>query len=226
MLRFVLSTTCLTLLLVWPAGAPAAGQAEPSGQFAPAPGDRDGDGVGDAGDCAPDDPSRPARPGPDADCDGYADGGPGSRDAAISGPAQEPSPVTGSSSATGGTTATRTLAWRSAGERVVLVRHLPLGRSVAVYRTARRHRSAATLVFAARDGGGVSVTPTLVYAGGSERKLADRQRAPLAAGRAWTLRVRTGGLARPVASVRFSIAVIDLAGDSFSATTAVRTRRS
>ena len=80
-----------------------------------------------------------------------------------------------------------------------------------------------SLVFAAKDNSGVTVTPVLVYAGGRTRKLADRTHS-VSRGHAWVLRVRLGRAQRRVRRVEFSIAVVDGSGNSFSATRVVRLR--
>src|SRR6476661_2375682 len=69
-LRIVVSLVLAPALVA----VPAAWADGPTGQFQPSAGDRDGDRLADADDCAPDDPSRPAQSGQDADCDGAVDG--------------------------------------------------------------------------------------------------------------------------------------------------------
>jgi hypothetical protein len=220
----LLPTARIAVLAALLAGLPAGSLARadgPSGQFQPAANDRDGDGLVDAHDCAPDDPSRPARAGHDADCDGSADDGSGS-DVVITGPADGgPDPVSAASKPSTGTRMTSQVARAVAGEAVVLVRHLPLGRSVAIYRSRQAHRTAPAIVFAAKDNSGVTVTPTLVYAGGRRAKLGDRSRS-VSRGHAWVVRVRLHGAQRRAQRLEFSIAVVDASGNSFSATRVVR----
>ena len=214
----------LTALL---AGLPAGTLARadgPSGQFQPAANDRDGDGLPDKSDCAPDDPSRPSRAGKDADCDGVADDGSGSS-VEVSGPADGgPDPVSAASRPSSGTRLTSRIARAAAHEPVVLVRHLPLGRTVAIYQPRHAHRTVPMLVFAAKDNSGVTVTPTIVWANGTRTKLADRVHS-VSRGHAWVLRIRLRGAQRHALRLEFSMAVVDVAGDSYSATRVVRIAR-
>ena len=210
------------LLAALPAGQLAHADG-PSGQFQPAANDRDGDGLPDASDCAPDDPSRPSRSGRDADCDGTADDGSGSN-VTVTEVDGGPDPVSAASRPSTGTRLTSQVARAAAHEAVVLVRHLPLGRSVAIYRPRRQHRYAPAIVFAAKDNSGVTVTETLVYRGERRVKLANRAR-PVSRGHAWVLRVHLRGAQRRAQRIEFSIAVVDASGDSFSATRVVRIAR-
>lgn len=210
------------LLAALPAGqlAHAGG---PAGQFQPSANDRDGDGVADRADCAPDDPSRPSRSGQDTNCDGARDDGSGSN-VTVTEVDGGPDPVSAASKPSTGTRRTSQVARAAAREAVVLVRHLPLGRSVAVYRTRRQRRYAPAVVFVGKDNIGVTVTETLVYAGERRVKVANRARS-VSKGHAWVLRTRLRRARRRAQRLEFSIAVVDASGNSFSATRVVRVAR-
>ena len=109
-----------------PAGALARTQQGPSGQFQPSATDRDGDGLPDGSDCAPDDPSRPARSGEDRNCDGTPDDG-GSQ-VGVSGPVDGGPDPTHSASSESTSAPARSRARRAAGEAVVTVHLSGLGR--------------------------------------------------------------------------------------------------
>jgi hypothetical protein len=206
-----------------PAGTLALADGGPSGQFQPTRADRDGDGLRDDSDCAPDDPSRPAQAGADADCDGAADEGAG-LEVGISGPVDgDAGTVDAASEPSSGTPATHAVAREAAGEAVVLVRRLPLGQSVAIYQPRRPRPAVPSLVFAAKDNSGVTVTPTLVFAGGRTSKLADRSHS-VSRGHAWVMRVRLARAQRRALRIRYSIAVVDGSGSSYSATRSTRLR--
>lgn len=209
----------LALLACLPAGSVAYATEDPTGQFQPTRDDRDGDGLGDADDCAPDDPSRPARSGSDLDCDGAPDGG-GFAGVGISGPVDggpdpgsEPAPPeqTAASRPSSGTTETRTAARLAAGEDVVAVRGLRLGPGIAVYTPAR---ASPVLVFVAKDNVGVTVRPSIVV-DGVRQALKVRTRS-VPRGRAWVVRVASRR------RVRFAVTVVDSGGNEYVATRALQ----
>lgn len=211
----------LALLALLPAGAVAYAAGGPTGQFQPSSDDRDGDGLRDSDDCAPDDPSRPARPGTDLDCDGVLDDG-GFSGVGISGPVDggpdpgsEPADPeqTAASRPSSGTTETRTAARRAAGEDVVVVTGLRLGPAVAVYTPAA---TAPALIFVAKDNVGVTVSPSIVV-DGERRPLRVRSRS-IPRGRAWVVRVRQDR------RVRFTITVVDSSGEDYTAARALPAR--
>src|SRR4051794_31385693 len=183
-LRIVLSLVLAAGLAVVPAAAPASG---PTGQFQPGPEDRDGDGLSDANDCAPDDPSRPAQSGPDADCDGTVDPATYSADSSVAAPMAT----------------LRDAARRAARVPVVAAPGSDLGPAVVF----RPRHPRPLLVFAASADMRVRVTPTLVYADGRRVKLPFSWSA-VARGAAWAFRMRTSGAQR----VSLSIAVRDADG--------------
>lgn len=190
----------------------------PSGQFQPAAGDRDGDGLGDADDCAPDDPTRPARAGTDLDCDGESDGGGSNAGYEVSGPVDggpdpgyEAASQSAASKPSSGTPETRTAARRAAGEAVVAVRGLRLGPGVAVYAPERITAGIAELVFVAKDNLGVTAAPSITV-DGERRALRVRSRS-VSRGRAWVVSVRSQGARR----VRFTLTVVDSSGEARSA---------
>jgi hypothetical protein len=215
------TTARIALLLALLAGLPAGSAAladgpGPSGQFLPSVGDRDGDGLPDAADCAPDDPSRPARAGVDLDCDGADDGG-GLTGVGISGPVDggpDPGPgeQTAASRPSTGSVSAKAAARRAVGEAVVAVRGLRLGPSIAVYAPAR---AAGTLIFVAKDNSGVTVRPSVVRHG-KRHPLRVRTRS-VSRGHAWVVRVHPSGVRR----VRFAMRVVDSAGAAHRATRAV-----
>ncbi|MFL5843334.1 MAG: hypothetical protein ACJ762_01490 [Solirubrobacteraceae bacterium] len=193
---------------------------DPAGQFLPALGDRDGDGLPDAADCAADDPTRPGRSGVDLDCDGAPDGGGSGIDIGILGPVDggpdpsgEPGRQTAASRPSSGTGETRTAARRAAGEGVVAVKGLRLGPSVAVYTPAA---TAPALVFVAKDNSGITVRPSVVV-DGERRALKVRTRS-VPRGRAWVVRVHQGR------RVRFTVTVVDSGGVDYTAARALPAR--
>ena len=178
---------------------PAAPADQPQGQFQPTAGDRDGDGIADSADCAPDDPTRPSRSGTDADCDGVADG--------------DSAPVYSADSSTGPSPAMlRAAARRAAGVPVVAVSENALG-PAALFRP--RHRQ-PLLVFAGRAAMRVSVTPTLLYADGRRVKV-PRSWSAVDAGTAWAFRMRRSDAQR----ISLAITVRDGAGAVYRATRAL-----
>ena len=181
--------------------APRAGG--PTGQFQPSATDRDGDGVRDASDCAPDDPTRPARTGPDANCDGTADGA----QQAASAPAVRP--------------LARDSARRAAGGPVRAVPAVRLGGAVAVFAPRHPRARAPELIFAARDNSAVTVRPVLVLAGGRRRVLTVRSRS-VARGQAYAVTIRLSGAQARARRLRFAITVIDASGRVHHAVHAVR----
>lgn len=210
----------LGLLACLPAGALARADSSPSGQFQPSATDRDGDGLGDLADCAPDDPSRPARAGDDQDCDGTPDTG--GIDVGIAGPVDGgPDPQQTASRPSSGSGATKTRARRAAGEDVVAVRGLRLGASIAVYAPRRPHRATPTVVFVAKDNSAVTVRPTLVFADGRKRPLKARSRS-LPSGNAYVVRLHLSRAQRRAARLRLAMTVIDASGNRHRATRVVR----
>lgn len=159
MARMARSLTLLACVLA--AAAPATAQG-PAGQFLPSLDDRDGDGLLDALDCAPDDPSRPARDGADPACDGTGAGIP----VEVAGPVDEGAAES----------AVHAAARRAAGGKVVAVRGLRLGPDVAVYAPADRRG----IVVAARRNAGVTIRPARH----------DARTRSLAAGTAFAVRTR------------------------------------
>jgi hypothetical protein len=217
----------LALLACLPAGAVAWAQDDPVGQFLPSSDDRDGDGLHDGADCAPDDPSRPARAGSDLDCDGDPDSG-GSAPVGIAGPVDggpDPGPgeQTAASRPSSGTTETKTAARRAAGEAVVALRGLRLGPSRAVYAPAAPRASAPALVLVAKGNSGITVAPSLVLAGGETRALRTRRRS-VPRGRAWVVRLKLSPAQQTARRVRFAVTVVDGAGESYTATRSVSLR--
>jgi hypothetical protein len=217
----------LALLACLPAGSVARAQDDPVGQFLPSSDDRDGDGLHDGADCAPDDPTRPARSGSDLDCDGDPDSG-GSAGIGIAGPVDggpDPGPgeQTAASRPSTGTTETKTAARRAAGEAVVAARGLRLGASVAIYAPAASHAFAPALVFVAKGNTGITVVPSLVFAGGETRALKTRRRS-VPRGRAWVVRLLLSPSQQPARRVRFAVTVVDGAGESYTATRSVSLR--
>lgn len=211
----------LGLLACLPASTLARADSGPSGQFQPSATDRDGDGLPDASDCAPDDPSRPARAGDDQDCDGTPDAGGGSR-VGLAGPVDGgPDPQQTASRPSRGSAATKTRARRAAGEAVVAVRGLRLGDSIAVYAPRRPHRATPTVVFVAKDNSAVTVRPTLVLADGRKRALKARSRS-LPSGRAYVVRLHLSHAQRRAARLRLAMTVIDASGNRHRATRVVR----
>jgi hypothetical protein len=210
----------VALLSALGAGAVARADQSPSGQFQPARGDRDGDGLPDANDCAPDDPSRPSRSGTDADCDGQPDqGGPA---ISVSGPADgAPDGPEAASKPSTGPVATRTTARAALGEAVVLVRNLRLGRSIAVYMPRRARPGRQTLVFVARDNSAVTVRSSLRFAGGRVQALASRSHS-IARGDARVLRWTLTRRQRHAQRIRMVITVVDASGNRYRATRATR----
>lgn len=217
----------VALLVAVPTGTPVGALAGPSGQFQPSPGDRDGDGLADRDDCAPDDPTRPSRSGTDADCDGRADAGAG-MDVAIAGPADgapdsgEPEQQQQSAAAhePAGTVNSRRAARRAAGEPVRAVR-LRLGPSIAAYAPSRTRRSVPTLVLVATGNSGVTVRPKLIFKGGRARMLKTRTRS-LPRGRAYVVRLRLSPGQRRARRLRFAVRAVDAQGDRYRATRSVR----
>lgn len=214
----------MALLAPLPAAAPARTDDGPAGQFVPSLEDRDGDGLLDAADCAPDDPTRPARPDADLDCDGVPDGG-GFSGVGIAGPVDGTDPGTPDGSAgeqtaasrpSTGTSETRTAARRAYGAGVTAVTGLRLGPSVAVYAPARPARTAPTLIFVAKGNSGITVEPSIVYTGGVVEDLRTRTRS-VARGRAWVVRVGLTGDRRRARRARLSVTVVDGAGESYAA---------
>jgi hypothetical protein len=184
------------------AGVRAAARPGPSGQFQPTRTDRDGDGVADASDCAPDDPTRPARTGSDANCDGTPDG----TQQAASTPSVVPS--------------ARGVARRAAGVPVVAL-GVRLGSAVSVFAPRAARARAPALVFVARDNCAVSVRPVLVFAGGRTRALPARQRS-VPRGHAYVVRLHLSRAQARALRVRFAMTVIDAAGGRHGASRAVR----
>lgn len=214
----------LSILACLPAGTLAFADDGPAGQFLPALGDRDGDGLPDAADCAADDPTRPARAGVDLDCDGTPDGGGSGAGFDISGPADggpdpdEPGEQTAASRPSTGTTETKTAARRASGRPVIAVRGLRLGPAVAIYAPSTVTAGLAELIFVAKDNTGITVDPSIVVDG--ERVALRTRTRSVSRGRAWVLEVRSKGTRR----VRFAIAVVDTSGDEHTATRAVPAR--
>ena len=174
---------------------PAVPADQPQGQFQPTAGDRDGDGIQDASDCAPDDPTRPARSGTDANCDGTAD---------------DDAPVYSANSTTAVPMATlRAAARRAARVPVVEVRGTALG-PAALFRP---RETAPVLAFAARDTMRVTVRPTLVYADGRRVKV-PKSWSDVGRGMAWAFRLRATDAQRVV----LAITVRDGAGAVYHAT--------
>lgn len=204
-------------------GTLARADSAPAGQFLPSLQDRDGDGLLDLSDCAPDDPSRPARAGIDLDCNGAPDDG-GGIEVGISGPVDggpdEPGEQQAASRPSSGTATTRSAARDAAGEAVVAVTGLRLGPSIAVYEPARGRSAEPTLVFAAKGNSGLTVEPELTFTGGGTRALKVRARS-LPRGRAYVVRLRLSPSQRRARKVRFAITVVDGQGDSYRATRAV-----
>lgn len=199
------------------AGGLASAAGGPTGQFLPSVGDRDGDGLPDAADCAPDDPSRPGRAGVDADCDGAPDAGLPVIE--IAGPADggpDPAEQQAASKPSSGTVAAKSAARRAAGQDVVVVRGLRLGPSVAVYAPKRPSRATPTVVLVAKGNSGVTVRPHLVFAGGRTRALAARTRS-VARGRAFVVRLQLSKSQRRAQRLRFAMTVVDGSGDSYRA---------
>ena len=186
MLRPVSVLLLLCGALALPAYASTVAPPAPSGQFLPSADDRDGDGLSDATDCAPDDPTRPARGGVDGNCDGAADGG----QQAASGP----------SSADVDAAAVA----RQAAHGSVAALRWPLGGALAVF--AVRHDAAGdrTFVFVARDNVGLTVTHRL-----DRERTATNERS-LGRGSAYVLRVAVG----KARTLRVAVTVIDAAGNS------------
>lgn len=210
----------LALIACLPAGSLAHADGGPAGQFLPSLDDRDGDGLPDAADCAADDPTRPGRSGVDLDCDGVPDGGGSGVGIGIAGPVDggpdpsgEPGEQTAASRPSTGTVETRTAARRAAGEDVVAVKGLRLGPSIAVYTPAA---AAPALVFVAKDNSGVTVVPSVVVRG-ERQELRTRTRS-IPRGRAWVVRVHQDR------RVRFTVTVVDSAGEQHSAARALPAR--
>lgn len=206
---------CAALTLL-PAGASArtAPPAGPSGQFVPTAGDRDGDGLPDAADCAPDDPSRPARTGVDADCDGVPDSG--LSPITISGPADggpDPAGQHSASSTVAPAVDVRARARRALGGAVV-ASGLRLGAAVAAFAPRRERRGLRTFVFVARDNAGLTAAPSL-----DGHRLAATHRS-LARGAAYVLRIRTGAARR----LRIVVTVVDASGNRRRAARTLRLR--
>lgn len=196
------------LATAFPAAALAAGSGSPGGQFAPSVADRDGDGLPDGADCAPDDPSRPSRAGSDRDCDGVSDAGGDHADVGAppaGGPAGQGFSAASSNPDPAG--ATRARARRAAGERVKAVA-MDVGDSVAVYAPVRRRAGTATLIFVGRSAASVTVRATHARA---------RTRS-LPSGRAWVVRVRAPRGSR----VRFRVTVTDGSGRRYRASHSAR----
>ena len=172
---------------------PAAPADQPQGQFQPSAGDRDGDGINDANDCAPDDPSRPARTGTDADCDGTVD---------------NPPVYSADSTAPLSMATLRAAARRAAGEPVVADSGPAIGPAVLF----RPRNVEPLLVFAARAGMRVTVAPTLVFADGRRMRV-PHSWSTVDAGAAWAFRIRRSGAQR----VALAITVRDAAGAVYRA---------
>lgn len=173
--------------------APAPAQDGPAGQFRPSPGDRDGDGLVDGRDCAPDDPSRPARHVPDPDCDGSGAG----IQVDVAGPVDggpDPEGPEAASRPSRGTPKARAAARRAAGGPVVAIHGLRLGPNVAVYAP----RSGRGIVVVAKSNAGVTVKP---------RRHRARTRS-LASGTAFAVRAR---------AARYVITVVDGSGTTWRA---------
>lgn len=202
----------LSLLGCLSLAAPAATLAGgPGGQFSPSLDDRDGDGLLDALDCGPDDPTRPSRAGADLDCDGTADGGGAGIGVGLlpidGGPDGPEGPSVASKPSTG-TASTRAAARDAAGESVVPVRDLRLGPAIAVYAPAHPSDDEPTLVFVAKDNVGLTVTPWV-----ADRARPTRTRS-LPRGRAYVVRLRL----HRARAVRFEIAVVGSDGVEYRAT--------
>lgn len=134
---FPILLACLAVAAL-PAAAPGASSPPgPSGQFVPSPGDRDGDGVADASDCAPDDPTRPGVAG---SCSASVD--------AASSPEARPLHAAA-------------VARQALDGAAVVARDWRLGEALAVF-TARRDAPAErSFVFVALDACGLTVTHRL-----------------------------------------------------------------
>lgn len=178
------------------------------GQFAPSLDDRDGDGLLDALDCGPDDPTRPVRGGADLDCDGAPDGGGAGIGVGLL-PIDAGTDVAAKPSA--GTASMKAAARDAAGEPVVAVAGLALGPSIAVYAPAHPRAGEPTLIFAAVDNVGLTVTPVV-----GDRRRAARTRS-LPRGRAYVVRLRL----RRARRVTFEITVVGVDGAEYSASRAV-----
>jgi hypothetical protein len=183
------------VLTVGLAFAPAAPADQPMGQFQPSAGDRDGDRLADADDCAPDDPSRPAQSGQDADCDGAVD-----------------TAFSADSSAPASMASLRAAARRAARMPVVEAPASDLGPAVVF----RPRQERPLIVFAGRAAMRVSVRPTLVFADGRRTKL-PRSWSAVVRGEAWAFRMRPSDAQRVV----LAITVRDGAGTLYKATRAL-----
>jgi hypothetical protein len=183
-------------LSVGAAFVPVAAAEAPTGQFQPQPGDRDGDGAGDGRDCAPDDPSRPARDGEDADCDGTAD----------------PRTFSADSSNAVPMATLRAAARREAQVPVVAIAGAGIG-PAALFGP---REAQPLLVFAGREAMRVSARPILVYADGRRVKV-PRSWSAVGRGETWAMRVRRGGAER----VELAITVRDGAGTVYRTTRAI-----
>lgn len=212
--RIALALAALALVAPGPL---ASGAGTPAGQFQPVRGDRDGDGLPDGSDCAPDDPTRPARSGEDLDCDGAPDQGGAGIPVDLAGPdGGEGPPPAGPQAASRpsrGTVAARASARRAAGEPVVAVRGLRLGPSVAVYAPAAPRPARPALVLVAKGSSGVTVRPWLVFAQG--RRALRVRTASLPRGRALVVRIALDPARGRARRVRFAVRVVDGAGATY-----------
>jgi len=184
-------------LAVLPAAAPAATVTPPgpSGQFLPSANDRDGDGIPDAQDCAPDDPSRPSRSGADADCDGRPDGEQAASSDSQS--AVHPAAVA-----------------RDAIHGSVSALHWLLGGPVTLFAARSDATGTRTFVFVATDNAGLTVTHRL------DRGVTATNRRSLGRGGAYVLTIATQGAKR----LRVAVTVVDASGFSRRVTRTLRLR--
>jgi hypothetical protein len=193
----VLLSLCAALaLLPASAGAVVLVPPGPSGQFLPAAGDRDGDGVPDAYDCAPDDPTRPSRGGDDANCDGQPDGEQAASSDSDS-PTVDPAAVA-----------------RDAAHGAVTALRWPLGGPVTVFAPRADATGMRTLIFVATDNAGLTVTHRL------DRGATATNRRSLARGGAYVLPIATRGARR----LRVAVTVVDAAGESHRVVRTLRLR--